>query len=108
MVNAFQWLIVGILVTTIFIFVKLKYLKHKISWIIILFFILLFYIGFLTSTAGQNIDFSTFDGTQTAIKLYMGWMGQSFDNLKVLTGQAVKLDWGSNAEDIKEKLIPAK
>ncbi len=108
MVNAFQFIIVIVLIAIIFLFVKVKYLKHKISWIIILFLVLLFYVGFLASTSGTKIDFSTFEGSQTAIKLYFAWMGQSFHNMRTLTGEAIKLDWGTNTTQIKERIIPKK
>tara|TARA_Y100000310_G_C20389947_1_gene672255 strand:- start:241 stop:558 length:318 start_codon:yes stop_codon:yes gene_type:complete len=104
MVNAFSIIVVIVLIFLIFLFVKLKYIKHKLSWIIVLFLVLVFYIGFLASTAGQNIDFATFDGSQTAIKLYLSWLGNSFDNMRVLTGQAINLDWGTNSSQIRERI----
>ena len=94
------------LVFVIFVFVKFKYIKHKLTWIIVLFLVLLFYIGFLASTSGKSIDFSTFEGSQAGIKLYLTWLGQSFDNMKTLTGHAIKLDWGGNATAIKNRLTP--
>ena len=105
MVNAFHIIILVALIAGIFVFVKLKYIKHKLSWIIVLVLILLFYIGFLASTAGQDLDFNTFEGSQTAIKLYLTWLGQSFDNLRTLTGQAINLDWGTNSTAIQERVI---
>ena len=104
MVNIFQGGIVIVLIFMIFLFVKLKYIKHKISWIIILFLVLTFYIGFLASTAGQDVNLGSFDGSQTAIKLYLSWLGNSFDNMKVLTGQAINLDWGTNTTQIRERI----
>ena len=103
MPNVFQWAIIVILIATIFVFVKFKYIKHKLSWIIVLVLILLFYIGFLASTSGENINFSTFEGSQTGIKLYLSWLGQSFDNMKTITGQAIKLDWGANTTTIRNQ-----
>ena len=104
MVNAFQWIIIVVIIAAIFIFVKLKYIKHKLSWIVILALVLLFYIGFLASTSGQDLNLKTFDGSQTAIKLYLSWLGQSFENMKVITGQAIKLDWGANTTQIRERI----
>jgi ABC-type multidrug transport system permease subunit len=104
MPTAFQWVIIVLIVSAIFVFVKFKYIKHKLTWIIILFLLLLFYVGFLASTSGQNIDFSSFEGSQTAIKLYLGWLGNSFDNMKTITGNAVNLDWGANTTTIKSSL----
>jgi len=52
-------------------------------------------LGFILSIAGQNINLKTPEGAKLAINLYVGWMGNSFTNLKVLSGQAIKLDWRS-------------
>jgi len=106
MVNAFHIGVILVLVFAIFLFVKLKYIKHKITWIVVLFLMLIFYLGFLASISGQELDLNTLQGSETAIKLYFGWMGQSFDNVKSLTGQATKLDWGTNATEIKARITP--
>ena len=104
MATAFQWLIVTVLVLVIFLFIKVKYLKHKLTWIALLILILMSYVGFLASTSGQDLDLSTFNGSQTATKLYFSWLGNSFENMKVLTGQATKLDWSSNTTQILERI----
>jgi len=104
MATAFQWIIMTVLVLVIFLFIKVKYLKHKLTWVVILVLILASYVGFLASTSGQNLDLSTFDGSQTAIKLYFSWLGNSFENMKVLTGQATKLDWTSNTSQAIERV----
>ena len=104
MVNVFQCVVVAIIIVAIFFFVKVRYIKHKLTWIFILMLILLTYIGFLASTAGQDFDLSTFEGSQTAIKLYLAWLSNGFDNMKVLTGQATKLDWSTNKSKMVEKL----
>ncbi|MEK6873284.1 MAG: hypothetical protein AABW91_00390 [Nanoarchaeota archaeon] len=95
MISYFQIILIVVLVGIIFLFVKLKYVKHKLVWILLLIFVLAVYLGFILSIAGQNIDLKTPEGAKLAIKLYLGWMGNSFSNLKTLTGDAVKLDWKS-------------
>ena len=106
MPTLFQWIVIGAVIFVIFVFVKFRYIKHKLTWIFILLIILLLYIGFLTSMVGHNIDLKTYSGGQTAIKLYLVWLGNSFNNMKTLTGEAVKLDWGTNTTIIKEKIRP--
>ncbi len=96
MVTMFQALVVIAIITVIFLFVKLRYIKHKLSWIVVLLLVLLFYVGFLASTAGHEIDLNSFEGTQTAIKLYFGWLATNFVNLRALTANAVKMDWNTN------------
>ncbi|MBS3066313.1 hypothetical protein J4205_00675 [Candidatus Pacearchaeota archaeon] len=93
MLSYFHIILIVILIGLIFLFVKLKYIKHKLVWILLLVFVLAVYLGFILSIAGQNVDLKTPEGAKLAIKLYLGWVGNSFTNLKSLTGQAVKLDW---------------
>ncbi|OIO43274.1 hypothetical protein COX97_04655 [Candidatus Pacearchaeota archaeon CG_4_10_14_0_2_um_filter_05_32_18] len=95
MLSYFHIILIVILVSLIFLFVRLKYIKHKLVWVILLVFVLLVYLGFILSIAGQNINLKTPEGAKLAINLYVGWMGNSFTNLKVLSGQAIKLDWRS-------------
>ena len=93
MVNWVYVAIVVILVLIIFAFVRFKYIRHKISWIIILALILFFYIAFMASTAGQDVDLKTFDGIKEAGKLYFAWLGNAFENIKTITANAIKMDW---------------
>src|SRR3989344_7173046 len=96
MLSWFHILVILAICAIVFIFVKLRYLRHKFTWIILLIFILLFYIGFVISTSGKGINFSSVDGMKTAIKLYLSWLVHGFGNLKVLTSHAIKLDWSSS------------
>jgi len=93
MINLFMLGVLIVFILAIFMLVKLKYIKHKLIWIALIGFAVILYIGFLASTTGQNIDLATPEGAKVAVKLYLGWMGQSFDNLRVLTSHAIKLDW---------------
>jgi len=90
------WIIGGVLIVLIFAFVKIRYLKHKISWIFILILIFFIYGTFMASIIGKDINFNTYEGVQSSIKLYLSWLGNAFENAKVVTGNAVKLNWETN------------
>ena len=40
-----------------------------------------------------KIELNSVEGVFTAAKIYTGWLANSFQNLKVLTGNAMKMDW---------------
>ena len=96
MPTLFQIVIVIAIILVIFVLIKMRYVKHKLGWLIILGVVLMLYIGFLASTSGKNINYDSWDGTQTAIKLYLSWMGHNINNLKTITANAIKLDWNPN------------
>jgi len=85
-----------VLVLAIFALVKMKYLKHKLSWIFILGLVLFVYVSFMASTIGQDMDLDSIDGIELAGKVYFNWLVNSFSNFKSLTTQAIKMDWNTN------------
>jgi len=64
-------LIIAVLVVAAVMFIKMNHFRHKLTIIALLLFAL-----FL-------------------IKVYTGWLGNGFQNLKSLTGNAVRMDWTS-------------
>ena len=95
------WAIAIVLVLLIFAFVKIKYIKHKLSWIIVILLILFFYVGFIASTFGKDLDLNSTEGLKSAVKIYLSWMGNAFGNVKSITGEAIKKDWQTNITSIK-------
>ncbi|MFA6022796.1 MAG: hypothetical protein WC781_01785 [Candidatus Pacearchaeota archaeon] len=96
MIPLILWLVAAGLIALIFIFLRAQHFKHKTVWVIIVFVALFFFLGFMLSIAGRDINYNSFDGIKTAGVLYMGWLGNTFDNVKTLTGNAIKMDWAGN------------
>lgn len=85
-------------VIAIFSIVKFKYIKHKLVWVLIILFLGALYLGYVMSISKANIDWSSSDGVETAVKLYFGWFAHAFTNMKTITGDAINMDWaGSNS-----------
>ena len=92
-------IVLGIVVL-IWMFVELKRFKHKAFAILLIFLILFAYFGFTSSIKGKDIDFKTIDGLKVAGGLYLSWLGNIFTNGKVLTSNAIAMDWkGDNSTD---------
>jgi hypothetical protein len=95
------WIIGIILVILIFVLIEMKYLKHKIKWILLVGCALFIYITFMASISGQNIELNTAEGLKQAGTLYASWLVNGFENMKTLTSHAVKLDWNMNISSIR-------
>lgn len=97
-------ILIGVILTiAIFIFIKAKYFKHKLFWILILCTAVFVYISFTISIAGQGVNLDSIEGLQKAWTIYYAWMGNSFSNVKSISGNAVKMDWKVNATSILSK-----
>jgi hypothetical protein len=91
----FAWIILIVAIALVYVFFTLKKYRHKV-WAFLLISIIIFL--FITGTiafAGKGINFQTNDGLKQAGNLYVAWLGHSLSNLKVLTGNAIKMDWTS-------------
>ncbi|HLD97998.1 MAG TPA: hypothetical protein VI815_01600 [Candidatus Nanoarchaeia archaeon] len=94
-----SWLVIAILVILIFLLIKARYVKHKMIWVIIIVVAGLLYAGYMFSISKADIDWNSPQGVETAVKLYLSWFVNAFQNAKSLTGQAVNQDWNGNISD---------
>ena len=94
-------IIVSVLIIAIWILIEIKRLKHKLFAILLIAIILFTYISFSATIQGNDIDLKTVSGLTKATKLYFSWLGSAFGNMKVLTTNAIKMDWSANNESIE-------
>lgn len=88
--------IVAALVAGIWVFIEFKRLRHKLFAIALMALIIFTYVSFSVTIKSHDVDLKTASGWITAGKLYFSWLGSVFHNTKVLTAQAVKLDWSAD------------
>jgi len=98
-----NWIIIAILVILAFVFLRIRHVKHKIFLIVIIFALLFFYTTGSQILSEQDVDWKSVSGVEQGLRVYFTWVGGAFGNLKVLTTNAIKMDWGiENAtENIK-------
>jgi len=72
-------------------------IKHKIYFIFVLLALLLFIFTFVTVVNANSVDLTSASGIFSAVKLYFVWIGHAFDNIQVLTGNVVRMNWFGNA-----------
>jgi Ca2+/Na+ antiporter len=98
-------LIVIVLVFIAVILIKMNHFKHRITIILVLLFALFLYSSFSVINKTNDLDLKSVDGLAGAFKIYLGWLGNGFSNLKTLTGNAMKMDWISTNESFQTKEI---
>ena len=96
MAVAFTLFIIGGLILLVYVLVEVKRMRHKIFSIFLIGLILFSYFSASFIFVDQNIDFKTIPGVITASKLYFSWLGGVFGNIKQITAQAIRMDWGNN------------
>lgn len=90
------WIIVIGLIILAFAFLKMNHLRHRIFLTIMIIFLLFTYITVSKVVKDNEVDIKTVSGVNKASKLYFAWLGGVFDNLKVITGNVINMDWDSN------------
>jgi len=84
--------IIAIIVIALF-FLKVEHIRRKVVIVVVLLFILFLYLTITNLSRTHSFDFKSVDGIANVVKVYLTWLGQSFDNLKILMGNAVKMRW---------------
>ena len=90
-----SWIIIGILLIAAVIAIKLNHMRHRVWILAVILFALFLYISTTVVYKENGIKIETTQDFLSAAKVYLGWLGNGFQNLKALTGNAVKMDWTS-------------
>ncbi len=91
-------------IVVIWVLVEVKRLKHKIGAIALIALIIFSYLSFFAVFNSQKLDLKTPVGLADASKIYFSWLGSLFTNLKVLTANAIHLDWKpDNSTKVRSK-----
>jgi len=89
-------ILVLVLVVAIWLIIEFKRFRHKILAVFLIVLILFTYFSFSAVIKDKNLDLKTFDGMKEAGGLYVLWMGNVFKNVKVITANAIHLNWKMN------------
>jgi len=88
-----SWIFITVLVVAGFLIMKISHLKHRFFMIAIILLALFLYTSMNSVADENNLDISNTEGVFRGIKLYGGWLANGFQNMKVLTGNAIGMDW---------------
>jgi len=105
-----SWIIVVVLLVIGIFAIRMNHFRHKIFIVGLLLFALFLYGSLVVVSSLNDFDLKTSEGIMDAGKLYFGWLGNGFKNLKTITGNAIGMDWTStngsffdNSDDVGEK-----
>ena len=99
--------VVAVLVVIAVVLIKMNHFRHKVTIIVVLLFALFLYSTVTIVNKANEFDLTSTEGFFGAFKVYTGWLGNGFSNLKTLTGNAVKMDWSSTNGTFFSKEIDA-
>lgn len=88
-----NWIIIAALIIFAFALLRIRHIKHKVFLIALIMILLFFYTTSSQVLSQHDINWKSVSGAEKAIKIYFTWLVGAFDNLKVLTANAVKMDW---------------
>ena len=91
------------------ILIKMNHFKHRMTIIALLFLALFVYSTITLVNSTNDLDLTTTEGMFQAVKVYTGWLGNGFGNLKVITGNVIGMDWSStNGSFFSKEIEPEK
>ncbi|MEK6898679.1 MAG: hypothetical protein AABW79_01120 [Nanoarchaeota archaeon] len=91
-----NWVIIVAILIIVVMFFKAHEVRHKFFALLIIVLLLFFLVTFAQVALIPGVDFDSFDGVVSAGKIYFNWLGYALGNVRFITGNAVKLDWGFN------------
>jgi ABC-type multidrug transport system permease subunit len=89
-------LVVGVLIVAIWIIYGFKKVKHKFLTLFLVMLILFSFLSFSVVFSNGNLSFNSVADLKNAFVIYFSWLGNFFNNIKVISTQAIKLDWNLN------------
>ncbi len=104
------WAVIAIIILIAVVFIKVSGARHKLGLILIVV-VILFLLGTASIVFIKNeVDLSDTKGFFDAVKLYFGLLGNGFQNLKTLAGNAIGMDWDDTNGTLfnKTELLPDK
>jgi uncharacterized membrane protein len=86
-------ILVLVLIAAIWLIIEFKRFRHKILAVFLVMLILFTYFSFSSVIKKEGIDLKTPSGLKEAGKIYILWLGNAFNNVKVITANAINLSW---------------
>ena len=90
-----SWIVIVILLIVGIFAIKMNHLRHRVFIILLVALALFLYTTMFFVNSQNNIELTSTEGVFDALKLYVGWLANGFDNMKTLVGNAIGMDWAS-------------
>ncbi len=93
------------LILVVLLVMKARHFKHRIFAVIFILILVFIYVTSTRVLSEYHLNMKSVSGIEKAVKVYFVWLGGAFDNLKSLTGNAVKMDWGIKNKTAADKIF---
>ena len=87
------WLLIVAAILAVLFITKLSDKKHKMAMSFLVIAGLFIIITFALVARANSVDLWSFNGFFSGVQTYFFWLGHVFDNLRVITGNMVRMDW---------------
>lgn len=95
-----MWTVIIVLVVlailAIWMIGEFKRTKHKFVSFFIIILIVFTVFTVIYVFKDQPVDYKSVSGLFSAGKVYFSWLGSAFGNVKMITSNAIKMDWKGN------------
>src|SRR3989344_4231020 len=98
-----SWLIIVVLVIVGVFVLKINHFRHRMWVVLLILFALFLYVSITVVNSKNDLKFDSTEGFVNSAKIYFGWLGNGFQNMKILVGNAIKMDWTSSNESMLDK-----
>lgn len=88
--------VIAILIVTMWVMFKFRGFQQKFLTVFLIVLILFSFFSFYLAFNGKNITIKSVSDVEKLGKLYFSWLGNVFNNIKILTTQAIKMRWEGN------------
>lgn len=88
-----SWFLIALIILAILMIMRAKHMRHRFFVIFIILLCLFIYITLNMVSKDNNIKLDNASNIYKAMKVYLGWLGHGFSNLRALAGNAFKMNW---------------
>ncbi len=89
-------LIIIVLVIAIYFIFEIKRVKHKFFSLFLIALLLFGFFSFNEVFKGKDITINSISDVENVAKIYFNWLGFVFNNMKILTTNAIHMNWKGN------------
>jgi hypothetical protein len=97
-----------VIILLIWLFIEVKRARHKVFAVALILVMIFLYFSVTYVFQGKNVDYKSVSGISDATKIYFNWLGYFYGNVKTVTMNTIRMDWGGNVTQITNPVNKSK
>jgi len=97
-------IITAVVIIAIWVLIEMKRMRHKFFAVFLIVLILLFYVSAYYVFKDREVDLKSYSGIKEASGIYFTYLGGVFGNMKSITTNAIKMNWGGSNSSLDPNL----